>query len=104
MVCFAALLFPFYADELTTMAIRLRNKENLAKPHRRHLYQILANEKGIAHWKITLFYGMVQLGIGTGALLLYAYGMLTVVLFLTICFLAFAFISRSIRRHTAVSL
>ena len=40
MVCFTALLFPFYADELTTMAVRLRNHENLTQSHRRHLYQI----------------------------------------------------------------
>jgi len=104
MVCFAALLFPFYSDELTTMAIRLQDKENLAKPHRRHLYQILANEKKIAHWKITLLYGMVQLGIGAGVLMLYACGAQTVVLFLTICFLVFAFVSRFIRQKTAVSL
>ena len=104
MVCFAALLFPFYADELTTMAIRLQDKENLTKPHRRHLYQILANEHGIAHWKVTLLYGIIQLGIGAGVLMLYAYGARTVVLFLTTCFLVFAFISWYIRTKIAVSL
>ncbi len=25
----------------------------LIKPHRRHLYQFLANERGIAHWKVS---------------------------------------------------
>ena len=44
-VCLAAFLFPFYADELTTMAIRINDGENLLYPHRRHLYQLLANEK-----------------------------------------------------------
>ena len=53
-VCLAGFLFPFYADELTTMAARIKDGENLFKPHRRHLYQLLANEKRIAHWKISI--------------------------------------------------
>ncbi len=43
-------LFPFYADGLTTMTVRIKDGENLLHPHRRHLYQLLANERGIAHW------------------------------------------------------
>ncbi len=61
-------LMPFYADELTTMFLRLRDGENLARPHRRHLYQLLANEKGAAHWKISLGYGIFQLGAGLAVL------------------------------------
>ena len=71
MVCFAALLFPFYADELTTMVVRLRDRENLTRSHRRHLYQLLVNEFGIAHWKISAAYAVAQLAIGAGALIAY---------------------------------
>ncbi len=67
MVCFAALLFPFYADELTTMVVRLRERENLTRSHRRHLYQLLVNEFGIVHWKISAAYAVAQLAIGAGA-------------------------------------
>ena len=74
MVCFAALLFPFYADELTTMAVRLRDRENLTQSHRRHLYQLLVNEFGIAHWKISAAYGVAQLAVGAGVLIAYPYG------------------------------
>ena len=35
MICFSALIFPFYADELTTMAVRLQNHEDLTRSHRR---------------------------------------------------------------------
>jgi Fuc2NAc and GlcNAc transferase len=59
-IALCSILFPFYADELTTMYERIRNGENLSKPHRKHLYQVLANEIGMAHWKISLIYGAVQ--------------------------------------------
>ena len=37
MICLAAILFPFYADELTTMFVRIKAGENLTRPHRSHL-------------------------------------------------------------------
>lgn len=64
-ICLSGFLFPFYADELTTMFARIKGGESLTKPHRRHLYQILANERGIDHWKISVGYGAVQLIVGT---------------------------------------
>ena len=33
------------------------------KPHRRHYYQLLANEKGIAHWKVSVGHGVFQLAV-----------------------------------------
>ncbi len=68
-ICLAAFLFSFYADELSTMAVRSRHGENLLRPHRKHLYQLLANEKGISHWKISVGYGLVQLLVGISILL-----------------------------------
>jgi Fuc2NAc and GlcNAc transferase len=38
-ICLSSFLFPFYADELTTMIVRLKDGENLTNAHRRHLYQ-----------------------------------------------------------------
>ena len=102
MVCFAALLFPFYADELTTMAVRLQDHENVVQPHRRHLYQLLANEQGIVHWQVTLIYGALQLAVGVGVLMGNAYGVRPVVLFLTICFIAFALVSLYVRKKITV--
>jgi Fuc2NAc and GlcNAc transferase len=43
------------------MAIRIRDGENLLHAHRRHLYQLLANEMGVAHWKVLVGYGVLQL-------------------------------------------
>jgi len=100
MVCFTGLLFPFYADELTTMAIRLRDHENLFRPHRRHLYQLLANEAGIAHWKVTLLYAAMQLVVGAGILLANVCNLWVMVIFLTVSFILFTFISLFVRKKT----
>lgn len=62
--CMASFLFPFYADELTTMAVRIRDGERLTQAHRRHLYQLLANERQIPHWKVSIGFGAMQLLIG----------------------------------------
>jgi len=98
MVCFAALLFPFYVDEVTTMVVRIRDGENLTQPHRRHLYQLLVNELGIVHWKISLAYGMTQLAIGAGILIAYPYGVKIVLILLMICFVAFIFLTGYVRK------
>lgn len=98
MVCFTALLFPFYADELTTMAVRLQDHENLTQSHRRHLYQLLVNELGIVHWKISAAYGAAQLAVGAGILIAYPYGVKTVLIILTACFIGFILLTGHIRK------
>jgi len=97
MVCFAALMFPFYVDELTTLAVRLHDHENLSQPHRRHLYQLMANELGTAHWKISSIYGLAQLTISAGALVAYSYSVWAVVIFLTVCFVGFTILTTHVR-------
>ena len=58
--CATAFIFPFYADELITLVVRIKDRDRLTKPHRKHLYQLFANEKGIAHWKVSAGYGLIQ--------------------------------------------
>ena len=76
-ICLAAFLFPLYADELTTMIARIKNGENLTRPHRRHLYQLLANEGNISHWKVAVGYGLVQLVVGMSVLIVKPFGTFT---------------------------
>ena len=102
-VCLAGFLFPFYADELTTMAARIKDGENLFKPHRRHPYQLLANEKGIPHWKISIAYGLAHLIVGIAILLLRPFGITVVLLLLTVYFLAFIAVSSVIRKNLPIS-
>jgi Fuc2NAc and GlcNAc transferase len=96
-LCMVSFLFPFYADELTTMFIRIKDGENLTKAHRRHLYQILANEKGIPHWRVSAAFGLGQMLIGFCAFYLKNYGSLAVLAFLFSSFAAFVFVSFYLR-------
>lgn len=57
-------MLPFYADSLVTLIERLLAGDSLKRPHRRHLYQVLANEAGIAHCRVTVGYCITQLLIG----------------------------------------
>ena len=94
-----AFLFPFYADELITVYVRLRDGDNLLKPHRRHFYQLLANEMRVDHWKVSAVYGVLQLMVGIGALALRGYGNFMLVVFLSCCFVWFAVVSYFVRRR-----
>lgn len=67
-------LFTFYADEITTMFVRLKRGENLFKPHRLHLYQLLANEMGMNHMRVSMIFGLIQLLVGCSMLLLRYFG------------------------------
>jgi Fuc2NAc and GlcNAc transferase len=98
LVCRAAFLLPFYLDELTTMVLRLRDGESLTRPHRRHLYQLLANERGIAHWKVSLGYAAAQMAMGLGVLRMMTRGPLAVTVFLAACTIGFTVVTFRVRR------
>lgn len=56
------LLFSVYGiDAAITILYRLKNKENIFKPHRSHLYQYLANEMRWSHLQVSFLYAFVQL-------------------------------------------
>ncbi len=67
-------LFTFYADELVSVVVRVRTGTSLLLPHRLHLYQLLANERNIPHWKVSCIYGGAQLLCALFAVLLRPYG------------------------------
>ncbi|WP_027377501.1 MraY family glycosyltransferase [Kaistella palustris] len=47
-------------DVIATIVERLKMKENILKPHRRHLYQMYANEHQIDHRLISFAYAFLQ--------------------------------------------
>ena len=47
-------------DTVITILIRLRQRENILEAHRKHLYQLLANEKKLPHLTVSLFYALLQ--------------------------------------------
>lgn len=55
------LLGIYGVDVILTIIHRLFLKENILKPHRKHAYQIMANELKIPHLIVSLFYGGAQL-------------------------------------------
>ena len=98
-ICFTSFLFPFYADELTTEYVRLRDGENLLKPHRRHVYQLLANEMGVDHWKISVGYGLGQLFVGITVFLVKPFGIMIVLLLLAAYLSGFIFLTFRFRKR-----
>lgn len=50
-------------DSVVTILYRLKRSENIFKPHRTHLYQYLANEKGVSHVRVSLIYALAQLAL-----------------------------------------
>lgn len=48
-------------EVISTILERLKLKENIFEAHRRHLYQLLANEKKISHLIVSTLYAVVQL-------------------------------------------
>jgi UDP-N-acetylmuramyl pentapeptide phosphotransferase/UDP-N-acetylglucosamine-1-phosphate transferase len=64
----ALFLWPFIFDTSITMLIRLKNRENILKAHRSHLYQKLVIA-GYSHAQVTILYAIlaawgVALGLG----------------------------------------
>lgn len=55
------LLGVYGIDSIVTILYRLKRGENIFKPHRTHLYQYLANEKGMSHLSVSLIYAFAQL-------------------------------------------
>lgn len=48
-------------DSISTIIIRISQKENIFEAHRKHLYQLLANELKIPHLLIATIYSVIQL-------------------------------------------
>jgi UDP-N-acetylmuramyl pentapeptide phosphotransferase/UDP-N-acetylglucosamine-1-phosphate transferase len=95
----AGFLSMFYLDEMFTMIIRIRDKESVLTPHRKHVYQLLANELGIEHWKVSLAYAFFQLLIGLALILAGPSRLWLIILIYGFVGLIFFFVSRHIRQR-----
>lgn len=54
------------ADTILTICHRIQLHENLGEAHRKHAYQLMANELKIPHVQVSLFYMVIQLMISFG--------------------------------------
>ena len=59
-------LLVYGVDGCLTIVHRIMLHENLGEAHRKHAYQIMANELGIGHVKVSLLYMGIQLVISLG--------------------------------------
>lgn len=59
-------LLVYGVDGCLTIIHRIMLHENLGEAHRKHAYQIMANELKIGHVKVTLLYMMIQLAVSLG--------------------------------------
>ncbi len=101
-LCLVSFLFLFYADTLTTLWFRWRAGERLSQAHRRHLYQVFANELGRPHWVVSLSYGLIQLIFGGIMLVAYYQGVIFQVATLFLGALAFVAITSRVRKDVAL--
>jgi len=53
-------LMVYGVDSVCTILHRLYLRENIFKAHRVHFYQVLTNERGMSHLKVSAGYAMVQ--------------------------------------------
>lgn len=97
-ICYAGFILPFYADEAATMYQRIRNKDPLSKPHRKHLYQVLVNEGNIKHWKVSLGYGILQIAICTLLILTRPISLLLPVLIIVFFFVFFVLVDFRVKK------
>lgn len=64
------MLVVYGVDGCLTIVHRIMLHENLGTAHRKHAYQIMANELHISHIKIALLYAAVQISISLGFIFL----------------------------------
>ena len=68
------LLAVYGVDSVLTIIHRLMLHENIGLPHRKHLYQIMANELKIPHVAVSSVYMVVQALVTVGYFYFYSYG------------------------------
>ncbi|WP_300792604.1 glycosyltransferase family 4 protein [uncultured Bacteroides sp.] len=65
-VTYLIFLLVYGIDGVLTICHRIMLHENLGEAHRKHAYQLMANELKIGHVKVASFYAIVQLAISIG--------------------------------------
>lgn len=89
---YIVLLAVYGTDTVLTVIHRLMLHENISLPHRKHLYQIMANELRIPHVVVSVVYMLIQAVIIIGFFVLKEYGywyLLTILLLLSATYVGF---------------
>lgn len=65
-VTYLIFLLVYGVDGCMTIGHRIILREHLGEAHRKHAYQLMANELQIGHVKVSLFYSLLQLALSLG--------------------------------------
>ena len=65
-VTYLIFLLVYGVDGCLTIVHRILLHEKLGEAHRKHAYQLMANELGVGHVKVASFYALLQLAISLG--------------------------------------
>ena len=88
------LLVVYGVDSVLTIIHRLMLHENIGLPHRKHLYQIMANELKVPHVVVSFVYMVIQTLVIVGYFYFQAYGywyLLSSILVLSILYVLFMY-------------
>ena len=93
-VTYLIFLLVYGVDGCLTIVHRIMLHENLGEAHRKHAYQLMANELRIGHVKVTLIYMALQMAVSFGFIYLCPETMVAhgVYLAVTLVVLAIAYI------------
>ena len=86
------LLVVYGADSVLTIVHRLMLHENIGLPHRKHMYQLMANELKISHVIVSSVYMMAQLIVIIGFIYCQNYGyiyLISCILLLSLIYVLF---------------
>jgi Fuc2NAc and GlcNAc transferase len=101
-IVLTSFLFPFYIDELSTLVVRIKERERLTKAHRRHIYQILVNQAALSHAVVTVLYGFIQIVVAVSAWMVMRESLLLLVALLIFLSGLFFFGANYVRRRWEV--
>jgi hypothetical protein len=65
-ISYIVLLLVYGVDTVLTIIHRILLKEKITQPHRKHLYQLLANELKLPHLLVASIYALVQVIVSIG--------------------------------------
>lgn len=98
-ISYIMLLGLYGVDSILTIIHRILLKEHIFKPHRKHLYQLMANELKIPHVWVSSIYMLIQTLICAGLLMTtyhYEYAILVISMF---CGIYLLFMKRYFKLH-----
>ena len=93
------LLTVYGTDSVFTILERLRLGENIFKAHRRHLYQLFANEKGFSHISVSSAYALVQILINALVIFTDVSDAILIPVVLLISSFAYLFIKKQVKKQ-----